>query len=279
MESADRYCQELVRTADKDRFLTALFLPADIRRHALAVYAFNAEIASVRDRAREPLAGEVRLQWWRDLLAGRAAGGVEGSPVATALLRTIDEKQLPPETFARLIEAREFDLYDDPMPSLAGFEAYLRLTVSAVFELVGRMLLGESTAFSAAANHAGLAYGIAGLLRALPHHASRGQIYVPADVLARHHVDPQSILTGSCSLALLNALAEMRDMAREHYVEVDRLAAVLPPEVQSAFLPLILADAYLAKMESRAYDPFTTPVEISQLRRQWILWRAARRAP
>jgi phytoene synthase len=53
----------------------------------------------------------------------------------------------------------------------------------------------------------------------------------------------------------------------------------LPAIAQPVFLPLVLVDAYLTRMERRGYDPFTTPVEIPQWRRQWMLWRAARRAP
>jgi phytoene synthase len=66
MRTAYAYCEALVRAADKDRFLAALFLPPVVRAHAFALYAFNAEIAAVRGRARDPLAGEVRFQWWRD---------------------------------------------------------------------------------------------------------------------------------------------------------------------------------------------------------------------
>lgn len=279
MRDAYGHCERLVRASDKDRFLATLFLPAAARPHAFAIHAFNAEVAAVRERANEPLAGEVRLQWWRDALAGRAAGGTAGHPVAAALLATIEEQALPLGPFQRLIEVREFDLYDDPMPSTAAFDAYVRLSASSLFELTGRLLIGESAAFNAAAGHAGLAYGIAGLLRALPLHASRGQIYLPADLLARHGVDPESLLGGRTTPELLAALAEMRGKARGHLKELDRLLPSLPAEARPAFLPLALADAYLARMERRGYDPFATPVEISQLRRQWKLWRAARRAP
>lgn len=267
-----------MRDNDKDRFLTALFLPVAIRHHAFAIYAFNSEVASIRNRAREPLAGEVRLQWWRDVFAGRAAGSVEANPVACALVQTLEERELPAEILLRLIEAREFDLYDDPMPSTAAFEAYLRLTSSSLFDLVGQMLIGRSTAFSKAAGHAGMAYGIAGLLRAFPHHAARGQLYLPADLLAQHHVDVDSIFAGTSTPALLNAFTELREVARDHYRELDRLLPDLPAEAQPAFLPLILADLYLSRMERRRYDPFA-PLEVSQFRRQWLLWRAARRAP
>ncbi len=273
------HCEALVRAADKDRYLTALFLPAEIRPHAFALFAFNIEVSAIRERAREPLAGEVRLQWWRDVLADNAAGSIAGHPVAASLAATIDRYRLPVATLERLIEAREFDLYDDPMPSTAAFDAYVRLTSGALFELVGEMIGGQGASFASAARHAGMAYGIVGLLRAIPMHASRGQIYVPADLLLRHQVAPESLLNGETSPQLLNALKELRDKARAHYKELDRLLPSLPKAVQPVFLPLVLSDAYLTLMDRRGYDPFRTPVELSQFKLQWKLWRAARRAP
>jgi hypothetical protein len=46
--------------------------------------------------------------------------------------------------------------------------------------------------------------------------------------------------------------------------------------VLPAFLPVALAPVILARMERKDYDPFV-PVEIAPWRRQWLIWRAARR--
>src|SRR5947207_6528720 len=95
MDENYRHCEALVRAADKDRFLAALFAPADKRGPLFALHAFNHEIASIRDRAREPMPGEIRLQWWRDVLSGERAGEAAANPVAAALLDTIARFELP----------------------------------------------------------------------------------------------------------------------------------------------------------------------------------------
>src|SRR5499427_2309596 len=123
MQDAFAHCEALLRAADKDRFLTTLFAPAEHRNALIALYAFNVEIARVREVVREALAGEIRLQWWSDVLAvGR--GEVAGHPVAAALLASMARYRLPPEPFKALIEARRFDLYDEPMATLTDLEAY-----------------------------------------------------------------------------------------------------------------------------------------------------------
>ena len=109
---------------DFDRFASTLFVAADIRRALLALYAFNLEISRMREQVSQPMPGEIRLQWWSDMLAGAGQGGVEGNPVAAELCCAIGRYGLPVEPLSRLIDAHQFDLYDDPMASMAALEAY-----------------------------------------------------------------------------------------------------------------------------------------------------------
>ena len=117
-----RHCEEQVRVGDKDRFLATLFAPAEWRGALFALYAFNLEIAGVRERVREPMAGEIRLQWWRDVLGGERASEAAAHPVAAALLETMARCALPTDPLRDLLEAHAFDLYDDPMPTRAALQ-------------------------------------------------------------------------------------------------------------------------------------------------------------
>ncbi|MGH7246774.1 MAG: phytoene/squalene synthase family protein, partial [Pseudomonadota bacterium] len=106
MKDAFAHCAELVHSADRDRFLASLFAPADQRRALHALYAFNIEVARVREVAREPFPGEIRLQWWSDVLRGERAGEAGASPVASALVTAIERHRLPPTRLIDLIDAR-----------------------------------------------------------------------------------------------------------------------------------------------------------------------------
>src|SRR5438045_3123307 len=133
------HCEDLVRAGDKNRFLATLFAPQKYRRALYALYAFNLEVARVRDLAREPMPGEIRLQWWRDALAGLSAGEAGAAPIAKALQDVLKHYRLPLHVLADLIEARSFDLYDDPMGSLEELEAYAVKTSSAVMALAAEI--------------------------------------------------------------------------------------------------------------------------------------------
>lgn len=277
MQDAYAHCARLVQEGDKDRYLANLFAPATARPHLFALHAFNAEVAAVRERISGPMAGEIRLQWWRDAIAGNAAGGAEGNPVAAALDDTIVRNGLPRDRLVRLIEARSFDLYDDVMRSREAFDGYLQATAAALFEIAGLILGGKRGSVAQAAMPAGIAYGVTGLLRALPLHASRRQIFLPLDLLEEFGVRPETVLAGESSTALLAVLSHLRAKARTALDEARAHFAQLPQAVRPAFLPLAFVDGYLRPMGRADYDPFKTPVDVPQWRRQWTLWRAARR--
>ena len=277
MQDAFAHCEALVRAADKDRFLAALFAPAEHRGALHALYAFNIEIARVREIIREPLAGEIRLQWWHDAIAGKAAGDAQANPVAAALLAAAVRYRLPAGLLTALIAARRFDLYNDPMHKLADFNDYARATSSAVIELAARILDPADTPdLDRLALHAGLGYAIAGLLQAIPIHSARGQLYLPVEVLERHDVQQQDFEAKQATPRMRAALAEMRLQARRHLDQAARLADGIPAAVLPALLPVALARPLLDSMDRADYDPFA-PAELPQWRRQWRLWRAARR--
>jgi 15-cis-phytoene synthase len=276
MQDAFAYCEALVRAADRDRFLAALFAPAEPRGALHALCAFNIEIARVREAVREPLAGEIRLQWWHDAIAGRAAGDVAANPVAAALLTAAARYRLPDELLTGLIAARRFDLYDDPMPTLGDFNDYAGATSSALIELSARILDRDLPELGELAYHAGLGHAITGLLQAFPAHAARGQLFLPIELLERHGVQRQDLAAKQATPQLRAAFAEMRRKAREHLAQAGRLAGGIADAGLPALLPVALARPVLDRMEREDYDPFV-PVEMAPWRRQWRLWRAARR--
>ena len=137
--------------------------------------------------------------------------------------------------------------------------------------------IGVDAMQTGAAGHAGVAYAFAGLLRAFPWHARRGQVFLPMQVFARHGVTRDDLTAGRGGPGLLAALAELRAIARDHLRRARALRATVPSAILPAFLPVALVEPYLRRMEGRSYDPFRTVVDLPQWKKQWLLWRAARR--
>ena len=272
------YCETLLREHDPDRWLACLFAPWSHRKHLHALYAFSLEVARVREIVSDPMPGEIRFQWWRDALEGEERGDISAHPVASALLDTVKRFKLPRAALTNLVDARTFDLYDDPMPGMRQLEGYGGETSSALIRMACLILAdGRDPGGADAAGHGGLAYAITGLLRALPWHGARGQVYLPGDVLKEAGAMPQDLIAGVGSEAVVKALAHMRAVARKHLAAALEGVGTVDPVARPAFLPLALVEPYLAAMEKPGYDPFKTVIQLPQWRRQWRLWVAARR--
>jgi 15-cis-phytoene synthase len=269
------HCAALVREFDRDRYLATLYAPAERRVDFYALYAFNLEIVRVRDVAREPMPGEIRLQWWREVLRGERSGEAAAHPVAAALLAMLSRHAFAVQPLLQLIDARAFDLYDEPMASLGDLTRYAVQTEGAVFAIACRILGADEEAIGGRVMNAGVAYGIAQALGNLARHAARRQLYVPLLLLTQHGVDRETIFAGEATEALSAALSVLRARARWYIGLAD--AAPTPPEVLPALLPMALVGPTLARME-QAGDPFRfAPLPL--WRRQWLLWRAARNPP
>ena len=103
-------CEAMVKAADPDRYIAALFAPAARRRYLFALYAFNLEIAKVAEAVRQPMLGEIRLQWWRETLEGARAGKPRTHDVARALADTFAEVELPAALFDAMVEVMGYQL-------------------------------------------------------------------------------------------------------------------------------------------------------------------------
>jgi phytoene synthase len=276
-EMAETHCFELVRAGDKDRFLASLFAPDDGRPHLLALYAFNIEIARVREVTSDPRIGELRHQWWVDVLDAIYARETPDHPVAQALAWAIEKGDLPKHALRNMIEARRFDLYDDPMPTLTDLEGYLGETSSALIQMAALILAGyDGLGCAEASGLAGVAYGLTGILRALPVTRARGQCYVPAEMLAQRGLSPVHLIAGRDDAGLTVVLAELRHLAERRLREARQKAWLVPRPALPAFLPVSLVDAYLAKLAKLGSKALHRIAEVPQMQRQWRLLRQAR---
>jgi phytoene synthase len=217
----------------------------------------------------------MRLQWWTDLLAGKDHGGVEGNPIAAELLLAVRSHRLPVERLARLIEEHQFDLYNDPMPTMAALEGYINDTSSALFSLAAMVMGSASGEIEHLARHAGLAQGIVQLMAALPLDASQRRLFVPLQILAKHGCGSEDVFAGKQTPELRAALDDMFGEARHHLNTAYALLLSVPPDVRPAFLTLAPVQRDLAWLSRADNDPFVLRSS-SRLRTLWALWRASR---
>jgi len=191
-DAAFEACAAMVRKADPDRYFSALFAPSAKRPFLFALYAFNIELARIGVSVREPMMGEIRLQWWRETLEGARAGKPRTHDVARALAETFAETELPAAMLDTMVDARAFDFLEGTFTDAESRDAYLDATSANLMRLAARVL-GAEDRFDDLAGEAGLAYGLAGLLRNRATGSARAMLdeagVAPALRDAREHLD------------------------------------------------------------------------------------------
>lgn len=273
MTEPGAYAANFLREADRDRYFATLLLKRAERAAIQALYAFSADVASIRDRAREPAAGEIRLQWWVDAIKGEGHGNVRQNPLAEALLDVIAAYRLPAGPLLRLLAARRFDLYQDAMPDVASFEGYAGETVSVLYQFAAMILNGgEEIETGDAAGHLGVAHAAVGHLRAFGFNASMGRIFLPLSIFSANGVTDGEILAGRASEGLFAALQQVAELAGEHLDAAEGAIRRLPRALRPAFASASILHDQL-KRAAASSRPFASLPDIEDWRKlgtlQW----------
>ncbi len=252
----NHYWSEVVaiaRREDHDRYNCALYAKGGDRQYLMALLAFNWEVARVREMVSEPMLGEIRLQWWSDVIDEICDGTIRAHPVAQALSDAINERDLPQELFFEIIDARTLDLEAAGPANLDALHAFASATGGALHELQMRIAGGTGDLLKAA-RAAGTAWALTGLLRAVGFHASMNKMYLPEDEMAALGLGPDDIYRGEFTDELRGVLKQIGTAARAQLQWARELSKSAKKRQMPALLPAALAANYLKHMEAKHYD-------------------------
>ncbi|MCB1507545.1 MAG: squalene/phytoene synthase family protein [Hyphomicrobiaceae bacterium] len=235
-----------LKEQDFDAYAASLFVPETAREAFQALALFRTETARIAPLVAEPLVGEIRLQWWREVVEGEREAEAAHVPLAAALTRVVASVPPARAALAQLCEARIGELYHDPMPDMPSFEAYAGETEGAILQLQALVLTPQQApALAEAAGHASLVLSLARGLANLPADARRSVTLLPAsDALTR-----AALLAGTGE----KADAEARRLARaglDHAVMMRKALTGIPKSALAPFLPVRTALAILGRVEA-----------------------------
>ncbi len=98
--------RQVLKQADYELYLISVFLPAAQREKAWPLLALVAELYAIPQKVREPLAGAMRLAWWRERLQEIYAGKPpRNHPILQELAPLIIQYELPYAQWERLLNA------------------------------------------------------------------------------------------------------------------------------------------------------------------------------
>ncbi|MCB9991122.1 MAG: squalene/phytoene synthase family protein [Rhodospirillales bacterium] len=244
------YCGDLLRQHDPDRFLVSLRMKPAVRPALWALYAFNYEIAKTREVVTETTIGLMRLQWWRDALARIYAGDAAfENEILPELAQAINAYDLPQGLFGDLLYAREFDL-ENVLPShLDGLCRYAGFTNAPLMRL-GLRVTSEAED-DAVIDAVAQAYGLTGLLRAVPFHATQRRCYMPEDLMVAQGISAQKLYEfkqGSDFTAVSAAVGR----------QAQALLEGVHPQSRLLKAHIRLCRLHLGQLRGQGYDVFSS---------------------
>nr|WP_321444531.1 squalene/phytoene synthase family protein [uncultured Cohaesibacter sp.] len=276
------FCQSELKRLDPVRHFAGLTAPQARRADFLAFQAFLADVAAIPQRVSEPAMGEIRLTWWRDIVAESDAkesvscGGTNIGPVASALKQIQHHYALPTAQLEPTIEARRFDLYNDPMPDMAHFETYAGETEALALMLSAKILCDESVQdLSDLCGHGAMAICLAQHLFDWPQNAERQKLFLPADAFAKHGLTQKDLLAGASEGKVTSSILALAALAEMHHARAMEALHGLPKSVRSELAPafLRLAPAKLM-IKKRKKQPMGL-LRLANWRCYWSIWRLA----
>jgi len=278
LTDAVKHCAATARAHARDQWLGALYAPAASRDALFALACFDLEIRRARLRARDPTLAALRLAWWREAALGGSDAEAADHPVVLALRAAIGAFGLPTAPIEAMLDARLTEIAQPDAFTLADFEGYAADSEGARLRLASRIAaLGQDLDATQAHEPAGMALALARLLSGLPRQAGAGPTLFPVDVAKRHDANPADLEARRASPGVVAACAELRALARDRLEEAERRFTTAAAPILPAFVPLGALKLDLDRLELNAARPFEPPPESSPLRRQWAIWRWARR--
>lgn len=219
-----------LRRNDPDRFLTALFAPAEKREMLFLLYAFDRELARAHAVASDPTIALIRLQWWREVVEGASRRHELATPLATALADGVFDRA----DLLGMIEGRE--AAEPVLATVQEWQSCLLAGEGGTAVAAGR-LLGASGDALEALRLLGAAYGAARLLREASTGTHRGTALLPEEMLTPLGLSPEGLSGNTATLQ--PALARLTVITRGWLHEGRRRC--LPRPVLAAGLPAVLA--------------------------------------
>ncbi len=183
MDVDETFLASEARRHDPDRYLCALFAPAASRPSVFALILFNHELARIPEVASETITGMIRYQWWRDAVDEAARGEPRDHPVVLALAEGMSAGRLEAASLMALIDAREAEIESLRPADLDALEAYVTATAGKLNHMTAKAIGASDSAD--AAQIAGVAYGLIGILRAAEAYARQGRMELPRDLVAQ----------------------------------------------------------------------------------------------
>ena len=279
LAGAYAYCERLARTHYENFPVASALLPARMRPHVAAIYAFARIADDMADEGTRPAADRLAdLDDWERRLD--AAAGQVPSPqdaradVFLALRQTMRDCGLPAQLFRDLLSAFRQDVTQTRYATWDEVLDYCRRSANPVGRLVLRVASYEHPALDAASDAVCTALQLANFWQDFEIDWRRGRLYVPESIWrpagAREADLDGRVLTPAWRAALADVTLRTRALFAAGRPVCDGVTGRLRYELRATWLG---GTAILDKLEAADFDVFARRPTLTKADVPGLLWR------
>lgn len=230
MPSASRYCQWLAATHYENFPVASWLIPAALRPHVAAIYAFARTADDFSDEESDPPRALARLAQWGEQLE-QCVKGQARHPVFIALHDTIRAYDLPIQLFRDLLTAftrdvtvHRYTTWDDLLTN------YCRYSANPVGRLVLWLFGYRDPELHRLSDRICTALQLTNFWQDLAIDLHKDRLYVPQEVMARHGVTERDFMSRVVDDRFRAAMTEAADVTEALFHE----GAALPERLRRA---------------------------------------------
>lgn len=279
LAGAYAYCERLAQTHYENFPVASRLLPARMRPHVAAIYAFARLADDMADEgarpARERLAD---LDDWEQRLDAAVGSGPlpreAHGDVFLALRRTVRDCRLPPQLFRDLLSAFRQDVTKTRYRTWDEVLDYCRRSANPVGRLVLRVAGYDSAALDSASDAVCTALQLANFWQDFAIDWRNGRLYLPESIWRAAGAHEADLDAGSVTPAWKTALAQVTTRTRTLFASgrpvCDGVGGRLRYELRATWLG---GTTILDKLEAADYDPFASRPRLTKADVPALLWR------
>lgn len=262
--------RKLARATASNFYYSFLLLPRAERRAIKDVYAFCRLLDDVVDEDQTGRNPYAELEYWR----GEVEAIYQDSPSSEfgeQLLTSVEEFDLPKQSFLDLIDGMEMDLKWHSYQTFADLREYCYRAASAVGLICIEIFGYESARTREYAVNLGLALQLTNILRDLKEDIARGRIYIPVEDLERFGYSERELRENLYNAPFIELMKYEHSRASSYF---EKAASSLPDQDRpSMFAAEIMGSIYkelLDQMPAVQFDVFHNRLTVSKSRRLQI---------
>ena len=264
-----------------DFALASGFIPAPKREAVQTLFCFYAHLLAILHQARDPMLGEIKLQWWLEVFEGkRAEGEVRSHPLAQQLIEILDAHHLPKHGLADMVDAMTDFLFEAPPEDMRALEFAFGRIHSVLLRYASLILAdGQASGPAGLAGPAGVAYGLTLAIQNLALMGRGAHVLIPSSLLDEAGLDVQSFAGRRDADVFRKILRSLLALAEQRLDDFKIEFASLSQPLRPAFAVMGLVAPRLKRMkkaiEAQSFNPDEHMGDTGPLSKTFRLWQTA----